>query len=107
MIARPLIFRLFPYTTLFRSTFTLEADIEEESDEIYLVGDFTNWSIRNENRLYLSEETGLWQTRAVIKEGQYDYRSEEHTSELQSRGHLVCRLILVIKKKYQHLILFI
>src|SRR5690625_810171 len=74
MIARPLIFRLFPYTTLFRSTFTLEADIEEESDEIYLVGDFTNWSIRNENRLYLSEETGLWQTRAVIKEGQYDYK---------------------------------
>src|SRR5690625_6470975 len=29
------------------------------------------------------------------------YRSEEHTSELQSRGHLVCRLLLV-KKKYGH-----
>src|SRR5690625_5533388 len=29
-------------------------------------------------------------------------RSEEHTSELQSRGHLVCRLLLEKKKKYQH-----
>src|SRR5437870_9794536 len=28
-----------------------------------------------------------------------DYRSEEHTSELQSRGHLVCRLLLEKKKK--------
>src|SRR5690625_6077200 len=28
-------------------------------------------------------------------------RSEEHTSELQSRGHLVCRLLLEKKKKYQ------
>ncbi|HLR90076.1 MAG TPA: type IX secretion system plug protein domain-containing protein [Balneolaceae bacterium] len=63
-----------PDTPYVDVTFTLEADIEEESDEIYLVGDFTNWSIRNENRLYLSEETGLWQTRAVIKEGQYDYK---------------------------------
>src|SRR5690625_6695092 len=29
-------------------------------------------------------------------------RSEEHTSELQSRGHLVCRLLLEKKKKIQH-----
>src|SRR5690625_6429510 len=29
-------------------------------------------------------------------------RSEEHTSELQSRGHLVCRLLLEKKKKYKH-----
>src|SRR5690625_2035129 len=32
--------------------------------------------------------------------GQVAYRSEEHTSELQSRGHLVCRLLLEKKKKY-------
>src|SRR5690625_3233365 len=31
-------------------------------------------------------------------EGEYDQRSEEHTSELQSRGHLVCRLLLEKKK---------
>src|SRR5690625_6413759 len=30
------------------------------------------------------------------------WRSEEHTSELQSRGHLVCRLLLEKKKKKQH-----
>src|SRR5690625_6815471 len=35
--------------------------------------------------------------RRVVNSGQYD-RSEEHTSELQSRGHLVCRLLLVDKK---------
>src|SRR6266702_5781981 len=33
-------------------------------------------------------------------------RSEEHTSELQSRGHLVCRLLLEKKKKTQFLLLF-
>src|SRR5690625_6190367 len=32
-------------------------------------------------------------------------RSEEHTSELQSRGHLVCRLLLVKKKKEKHLVI--
>src|SRR6266508_5725485 len=34
-------------------------------------------------------------------------RSEEHTSELQSRGHLVCRLLLEKKKKLPHPILFL
>src|SRR5690625_6127595 len=32
----------------------------------------------------------------------HGYRSEEHTSELQSRGHLVCRLLLEKKKKRTH-----
>src|SRR5437870_9179788 len=32
----------------------------------------------------------------------YPYRSEEHTSELQSRGHLVCRLLLEKKNKNHH-----
>src|SRR5690625_6652590 len=36
-----------------------------------------------------------WRKVAVnINDGLYDRRSEEHTSELQSRGHLVCRLLL-------------
>src|SRR5207253_7626683 len=34
--------------------------------------------------------------------GQFALRSEEHTSELQSRGHLVCRLLLVKKNSYNH-----
>src|SRR5439155_4946660 len=39
-----------------------------------------------------STRTGPWLARALM-------RSEEHTSELQSRGHLVCRLLLEKKKK--------
>src|SRR5690625_5784031 len=35
----------------------------------------------------------------LIEKGLNDYRSEEHTSELQSRGHLVCRLLLEKKNK--------
>src|SRR5207253_8986830 len=38
-------------------------------------------------------------TETYILEHSGDYRSEEHTSELQSRGHLVCRLLLEKKKK--------
>src|SRR5690625_6529773 len=38
-------------------------------------------------------------TRAVSAVATHGDRSEEHTSELQSRGHLVCRLLLVKKKK--------
>src|SRR5690625_4745760 len=42
-----------------------------------------------------------WLVQAVDR---YDPRSEEHTSELQSRGHLICRLLLEIKnKEYLHL----
>src|SRR5690625_5777613 len=36
------------------------------------------------------------------KGGIYNFRSEEHTSELQSRGHLVCRLLLEKKNKIQN-----
>src|SRR5437870_10436247 len=39
-----------------------------------------------------------WNITAGPGEAQYDGRSEEHTSELQSRGHLVCRLLLEKKK---------
>src|SRR5439155_24581026 len=61
------------------------------------------------------QATGLeWQTPSppppdnfavtpVVTQRPYNYeeRSEEHTSELQSRGHLVCRLLLEKKKKYK------
>src|SRR5690625_5933335 len=39
-----------------------------------------------------------WMAKTLVAEG-YIIRSEEHTSELQSRGHLVCRLLLEKKKK--------
>src|SRR5207253_6032206 len=42
--------------------------------------------------------------RFVYEAGPCGYRSEEHTSELQSRGHLVCRLLLEKKKNTKHTI---
>src|SRR2546422_6371664 len=75
MIRRPPRSTLFPYTTLFRST---EAPFCELHDV----------------PLVHQGHAG-----AVLREGMLDRRSEEHTSELQSRLHLVCRLLLEKKKK--------
>src|SRR5690625_6914280 len=49
----------------------------------------------------LAEGTGVWVSGGVlaVASSLCEARSEEHTSELQSRGHLVCRLLLEKKKK--------
>src|SRR2546422_5187790 len=77
MIRRPPRSTLFPYTTLFRSSdriVVLEGEGESHGD--YKIA-----------------------TRAIGFLDRYkDKRSEEHTSELQSRLHLVCRLLLEKKK---------
>src|SRR5437660_6293943 len=75
MIRRPPRSTLFPYTTLFRSH-TVERLLD-------VVG------LRHERLSRLL-------TFRARPDG---VRSEEHTSELQSRGHLVCRLLLEKKKK--------
>src|SRR2546422_7803912 len=91
MIRRPPRSTLFPYTTLFRSVLGLAA-----------------WRLRG-GRLYASRgllwalmlmlpfpyiaNTAGWLTAELGRQ-----RSEEHTSELQSRLHLVCRLLLEKKK---------
>src|SRR5690625_6818557 len=97
---------LFPYTTLFRSlsniykeelvhhfdTLEKEMDLEMPNDKQIVL------TIRNvlkkKNRITESKDN---------EEMYYLYisRSEEHTSELQSRGHLVCRLLLEKKNKKQ------
>src|SRR5437660_6811908 len=74
MIRRPPRSTLFPYTTLFRSRQSRRSSTRPVRSA---------WSHRS----------ARWST-----ERQYG-RSEEHTSELQSRGHLVCRLLLEKKKK--------
>src|SRR2546429_5706534 len=75
MIRRPPRSTLFPYTTLFRS--------REPQFVRYLARqDFTNPVV----------------IRPMTGEDCYLSRSEEHTSELQSRLHLVCRLLLEKKK---------
>src|SRR2546422_5412096 len=76
MIRRPPRSTLFPYTTLFRSHLLRRLDVE-------LLG-------REPEAARVAERCA----RLDAEE-----RSEEHTSELQSRLHLVCRLLLEKKKK--------
>src|SRR3989442_9456979 len=90
MIRRPPRSTLFPYTTLFRSTkegiFLIV--ILEHKDEIFLVS-------KNGEQLEKPEPCSF---RAAQVKDVKRTRSEEHTSELQSRPHLVCRLLLEKKK---------
>src|SRR5207253_9966683 len=68
---------------------------EAEFNEIF----FTDVEVPVENRL--GGEGEGWQvamTTLLHERGTLGFRSEEHTSELQSRGHLVCRLLLEKKK---------
>src|SRR5690554_7605264 len=92
MIRRPPISTLFPYTTLFRSLALAAPDPEVLA------------AIRVECARQGSDVGPTRKRRNVhalhvvgIDPGQVD-RSEEHTSELQSRPHLVCRLLLEKKK---------
>src|SRR5436853_2406361 len=78
MIRRPPRSTLFPYTTLFRSLGRQAADFAEREGRLRL---------RRERRMTAREDEAEAQ------------RSEEHTSELQSLRHLVCRLLLEKKKK--------
>src|SRR3712207_6944645 len=86
MIRRPPRSTLFPYTTLFRSStagdFTGAADLPTAST-------ITSWPFLTGVDVTGSEHAG-----AIVTLG----RSEEHTSELQSRQYLVCRLLLEKKK---------
>src|SRR2546422_7848549 len=76
MIRRPPRSTLFPYTTLFRSLF-----LGVMSTAVALV-----WQMRAQREMSSARASLI-------------FRSEEHTSELQSRLHLVCRLLLEKKKE--------
>src|SRR2546422_6151469 len=84
MIRRPPRSTLFPYTTLFRSKFMIF---------------YTNLT----PTVYTSgHDSGVLLTLRYLcepRQRRVTERSEEHTSELQSRLHLVCRLLLEKKKK--------
>src|SRR3712207_8211946 len=92
MIRRPPRSTLFPYTTLFRSKVT-EADIQ--SYPPYPLTDAVMNQLLSKLEQYQPAVIGLdiYRDQPV--------RSEEHTSELQSRQYLVCRLLLEKKKKQQ------
>src|SRR3712207_8465545 len=100
MIRRPPRSTLFPYTTLFRSTKLCEKennfkggilvrgkvseDLKQKMDKFPL--NIVHKFVPNMKQIVLDAEG----------------RSEEHTSELQSRQYLVCRLLLEKKKKLQN-----
>ncbi|MCC5940134.1 MAG: DUF5103 domain-containing protein [Balneolaceae bacterium] len=55
--------------------FSFEPGISPEMDaEIYLTGDFNNWSIQSANRLTFDNETSRWGTNVILKEGVYRYK---------------------------------
>src|SRR5258708_29891673 len=93
MIRRPPRSTLFPYTTLFRSVVALAAFME-----------VLDTSIANVALPYMAGNLGASndQSTWVLTAG----RSEEHTSELQSPDHLVCRLLLEKKKTHKKQNLF-
>src|SRR5947199_2723326 len=82
MIRRPPRSTLFPYTTLFRSMGKIKSGVAGSSDPA------------------VKAQAGSWKYyKAAEPAGGLVVRSEEHTSELQSLRHLVCRLLLEKKKK--------
>src|SRR3712207_7276231 len=91
MIRRPPRSTLFPYSTLFRSLVQRDLDDELLVAGLRGVGDAHRGA--GEDGVRVVGERGR-DDRAVGRE----LRSEEHTSELQSRQYLVCRLLLEKKK---------
>src|SRR5690625_6448795 len=97
MVVTPSIITLFPYTTLFRSL------------KNFPTGTNVGWSRSGWFRKALTSPDYVLgsmrpqrRPRCSLPRPWVVLRSEEHTSELQSRGHLVCRLLL--EKKNMHLV---
>src|SRR2546422_6453488 len=98
MIRRPPRSTLFPYTTLFRSLDVEELPLDQivppefqRDDDLEGVPEVSEVDVI---RHFIRMSTWNYS----IDLGMYPLRSEEHTSELQSRLHLVCRLLLEKKK---------
>src|SRR5205823_12214026 len=91
MLRRPPRSTLFPYTTLFRSSWG------QSADELLAEPTQSTWR----NAFYDAVRPD--DVQVVIAFGSNAQRSEEHTSELQSLAYLVCRLLLEKKTKEDHL----
>src|SRR3712207_6903813 len=97
MIRRPPRSTLFPYTTLFRSLLAQPFGQERrEKPRAFALQPLPADGVGRE-RLHVGEEP----FEVLEGVGRQPHRSEEHTSELQSRQYLVCRLLLEKKKKIQ------
>src|SRR3712207_7679461 len=90
MIRRPPRSTLFPYTTLFRST----PQLIVEDDRAPSVGEL----LERFEVVRRSSGTAMEHKERELSRSWVGERSEEHTSELQSRQYLVCRLLLEKKK---------
>src|SRR5689334_24241180 len=98
MIRRPPSSTLFPYTTLFRSQVGMY-------DQRWIGRVLLSCSVRSSTKAS-GETSGMspgntWAPKGSLTTYASRRRSEEHTSELQSQFHLVCRLLLEKKKKKQ------
>src|SRR3712207_8927709 len=93
MIRRPPRSTLFPYTTLFRSEDLVELGepVDDERD------------LGAEVALQRGDRVAGVLDRVVQQRRREGHRSEEHTSELQSRQYLVCRLLLEKKKRRNYM----
>src|SRR3712207_8882325 len=101
MIRRPPRSTLFPYTTLFRSTLhDLLEQREQVADGADLVADEQEVRILDHGLHALGVGHEVRRDVALVEA--HALRSEEHTSELQSRQYLVCRLLLEKKKELQY-----
>src|SRR5256885_8392290 len=93
MIRRPPRSTLFPYTTLFRSNLSASRSQASARSPTFSPSASPRSSpsaTNRRNRFSQSSSSACWQPH---------FRSEEHTSELQSPCNLVCRLLLEKKKK--------
>src|SRR5947209_12680514 len=89
---------LFPYTTLFRSQgHSLAVRIDDPHGGVSVrLGECARWDLHTGRRGQLDAASDSRSQLHTVR--RIDDRSEEHTSELQSRQYLVCRLLLEKKK---------
>src|SRR5258707_3403763 len=99
MIRRPPRSTLFPYTTLFRSLIVASA-----KPKIFIAGADLHAFASNADERAFGAIIDLGQ-EIFTRLSRLPMRSEEHTSELQSRQYLVCRLLLEKKKTRRSLML--
>src|SRR3712207_8488798 len=96
MIRRPPRSTLFPYTTLFRSEKSRGGHIGLIiTEHAYISMD----GKASENQISISRDEDILGLSKIVDAVHKNGRSEQHTSELQSRQYLVCRLLLEKKKK--------
>src|SRR3712207_7976939 len=99
MIRRPPRSTLFPYTTLFRSPLGPLEVVEQRPDHVALEVHALLYGGVRRPEVVVEVGDAFHVIHVALGVHVVIYRSEEHTSELQSRQYLVCRLLLEKKKR--------